>query len=1089
MHAVGARARLSTARCLSSQPSSSLAQLSPKLRHRSNRASLLFPGHPSRRHLSNNPNGATEDGSVPDKPNTKGETEGEAKGEETQAADNPEVVGKPHEAMRQALFPTFGRLRAGSSRDRTSGGLPPVTLPQWFLDEDVVIFDEEKARREKVQRCVQRITGPLDDVGVFKHLLGEILSGNLGSSIKPHMAIANLRDGRPPNDATLDPAAAETAPEAESVDKETPGGKEEPNESQDEADGLAKCVKQATREAEKHSGGMVSEEHRLSKELDEVAWNERHVDDAMRAISAGDYTTPAYRSELFLALLSVYTEKAFNGTVKEKLNKILGDVQISTVPGMSLDDAMDDWRYRIHGEKIMGRPDSPRELCQELLSTVSAELDAKPPPGKATREVRRRPVSLLSITNYSGGKVAKDMVNDLATDLEADVIHLDAAKLARIVGPYLGQTSYYGRGNIAMLGYLAAEANGRTPSTPPFKAFSIEVRGEDDEELQHGSIAKASPDESWDDLKLNHVLKEIVRSTGKLTGDKPGRLILHLHDYVELNTTSEGASLVNSFRNIVDRQWQNGSSIVLLGSSSIGEQSNISFQCAQKFSDISKEETHFIVHRLKDDHKTELQTLQGKDCLQDNLRNVSWMLESMTNETILLDLPDSPSSRDEDRDMNKLISGLSELIRPVDWVYRFATQILGMRRYNSHALDSHTLLDAFKQMKKVDLIRLSSNFAGKTPLQSMFGAPKKASWSIFDQLLGDNPRGAEGQRTLVDGKELDDDEKKLLSGLVNRDDIKTTFDDVVAPPEIRESLMGLTTLSLQHPDAFSYGVLARERIHGCLLYGPPGTGKTLMAKAVAKESGANMLEISAASINDMWVGSSEKNVRAVFSLARKMSPMVVFLDEAESLLGSRGRQPSKGGYKETINQFLREWDGLTNSLNDSKTFIMVATNRPFDLDEAILRRLPRRILVDLPLRDARLAILQSLMRDEVLDASVSLEKLAIGTELYSGSDLKNMCVAAAMEAAKEELKEKTNHKGPGKFEFKAKRILTSAHFDKALKDISASISEDMESLKAIRKFDERYGDARKKKKKGSMGFEIVANKMATSEEARVRQAA
>lgn len=217
-----------------------------------------------------------------------------------------------------------------------------------------------------------------------------------------------------------------------------------------------------------------------------------------------------------------------------------------------------------------------------------------------------------------------------------------------------------------------------------------------------------------------------------------------------------------------------------------------------------------------------------------------------------------------------------------------------------------------------------------------------------------------------------------------------------------------------------------------------------------------------------------------------MSPMVVFLDEADSLLGSRARQPNRGGYRETINQFLRELDGLTNSINTQQIFLLVSTNAPQDLDEAVLRRLPRRILVDLPLGDDRLAILQSLLRDEILDESVSLEKLAHDTELYSGSDLKNLAVAAAMEAAKEELAAKNKHTGlPEEFAFPAKRVLLKRHFDKAAKDITASISEDMQSLKALRKFDQRYGDARRKKPKSRMGFEVVPRAV-SSKEARVR---
>lgn len=124
-----------------------------------------------------------------------------------------------------------------------------------------------------------------------------------------------------------------------------------------------------------------------------------------------------------------------------------------------------------------------------------------------------------------------------------------------------------------------------------------------------------------------------------------------------------------------------------------------------------------------------------------------------------------------------------------------------------------------------------------------------------------------------------------------------------------------------------------------------------------------------------------------------------------------------------------------------------------------------------------------MLRDELLDPAVSLEQLAADTELYSGSDLKNLAVAAAMEAAKEELVKK---EADVAYEFPAKRILIKAHFEKASKDISASISEDMQSLKALRKFDEQYGDARRKKRRGHMGFEVVPQ-VAKSEDAKIRK--
>ncbi|KAG6360669.1 hypothetical protein INS49_011734 [Diaporthe citri] len=700
-------------------------------------------------------------------------------------------------------------------------------------------------------------------------------------------------------------------------------------------------------------------------------------------------------------------------------------------------------------------PSAERAIGRELVSTISAELGAKPAPTRATKEPKKRPISLLYVHNYKGSRVANDIVGHVATELSADVIHLDAARLASIVGAYLGSTLYFGRSQISMLGYAAAEANGRSFTTPSTS------EGDDDILAKGMSVVKllspARDDRAtWDDLKSTHALKEIVGSAAakrRLGGqlDKPERLIVHVHNYVELMMTTEGASILEKLRTVVDRLWQDGSSVVIVGS--VSNDMNASKQWHSKVKELSSGDCYPIVFSSSTDELPELKTWEQQDNVLDNLSNINWMLECLRGEQAHILLLNGSES-DSNEAVRELVIHLSSGIYSNHWIYRICTQAIGLERLTG-ILDASTLAEALKQMKLVD--RARSNMFGD--LAKCSAVPTLAPSSPIQDLISlgnsitSEATSSSGRRKGPPG-DLDDEEKKLLSGIVNVDEIHTTFDEVIVPPEIRESLMALTTLSIQHPKAFSYGVLARERIHGCLLYGPPGTGKTLMAKAVAKGSGANMLEISAASINDMWVGNSEKNVRAVFSLARKLSPVVVFLDEADSLLGSRGRQPNRGGYRETINQFLREWDGLTNALNTA------------DIRST-----------------SRLAILQSLLRDEMLDPAVSLEQLASDTELYSGSDLKNLAVAAAMEAAKEELAAKEVDVA---YEFPVKRILTKAHFEKASKDISASISEDMQSLKALRKFDEQYGDARRKKKRSRMGFEVVPQ-VTKSEDAMIRK--
>ncbi len=314
-------------------------------------------------------------------------------------------------------------------------------------------------------------------------------------------------------------------------------------------------------------------------------------------------------------------------------------------------------------------------------------------------------------------------------------------------------------------------------------------------------------------------------------------------------------------------------------------------------------------------------------------------------------------------------------------------------------------------------------------------------------------------------------EKRLLSGIIESKNITTTFNDVHMPVETIDALQTLTTLSLTRPDAFKYGVLASNKIPGLLLYGPPGTGKTLAAKAVAKESGATMLEVSAADLNDMYVGESEKNVRALFSLARKLSPCVVFLDEADAMFRARSNQGPRVSHREQLNQFLKEWDGMSN--DSGSAFIMVATNRPQDIDDAVLRRLPRRLLVDLPTEADRLEILKIHVRHEAVADDVNLEDIAKKTPFYSGSDLKNLAVAAAMSAVREENELAKKHAGDEPYQHPERRTLTKIHFEKALDEISASISEDMASLRDIKKFDEQYGDKRGKKKKvPRLGFPV-----------------
>ncbi|CAO3569448.1 unnamed protein product [Mortierella alpina] len=383
-------------------------------------------------------------------------------------------------------------------------------------------------------------------------------------------------------------------------------------------------------------------------------------------------------------------------------------------------------------------------------------------------------------------------------------------------------------------------------------------------------------------------------------------------------------------------------------------------------------------------------------------------------------------------------------------------------------------------------------------------------------------------------------ESKLFGSIVDPDKLKTTFKNTITPAETIHTLQTMITLPLVRPQLFSYGLLRNEFLSGLLLFGPPGTGKTLLAKAVAKESGARMLEIKASDIFDMYVGEGEKNVSAVFSLARKLSPCVIFLDEVDSIFrarGSGGSGGSSGGgnssQREILNQFMVEWDGLRSSGQNNGIVIMASTNRPFELDDAVLRRLPRRILVDLPSEQARERILNVYLSEEVLGEGVDVKDLAKKTTLFSGSDLKNLCVSAALAAVREEVENEvkslhvaadepanspssTKDKGQEQdkvfdlspllrqykqdaltrlgagesaaalidspLEPPVKRVIAKRHFDKALAQITPSCSENMESLAELRKWDGLYGDGGKGRRKAikGLGFEAEPPLTATT---------
>jgi len=242
---------------------------------------------------------------------------------------------------------------------------------------------------------------------------------------------------------------------------------------------------------------------------------------------------------------------------------------------------------------------------------------------------------------------------------------------------------------------------------------------------------------------------------------------------------------------------------------------------------------------------------------------------------------------------------------------------------------------------------------------------------------------------------------------------------------------------------------------GILLFGPPGTGKTLLAKALATEAGANFISITGSTLTSKWFGDAEKLTKALFSFASRLAPVIIFVDEVDSLLGARGGAHEHEATRRMRNEFMAAWDGL-RSKEDQRILILGATNRPFDLDDAVIRRLPRRILIDLPDAKNRMKILKILLAKENLESDFRFDELANATEGYSGSDLKNLCIAAAYRPVHELLEQES--KGDTGSTKTSLRALKLDDFVQAKSKVSPSVAFDATSMNELRKWNEQYGE-------------------------------
>ena len=262
----------------------------------------------------------------------------------------------------------------------------------------------------------------------------------------------------------------------------------------------------------------------------------------------------------------------------------------------------------------------------------------------------------------------------------------------------------------------------------------------------------------------------------------------------------------------------------------------------------------------------------------------------------------------------------------------------------------------------------------------------------------------------------------LREVLVEKPNVK--WDDVGGLEKIKAQLREAIEVPISNPELFKdMGIRSPK---GVLLFGPPGTGKTLLAKAVATESEANFISVRGPEIFNKYVGESEKAVREIFKKARQTAPCVLFFDEIDAIMGSRGNRDDTGVSQRIVNQFLAELDGMQALQN---VLVIGATNRADILDPAVLRSGRFDIVVFVPPPDekARIEIFKVHTKNMPLAKDVDFEKLASLTDGYSGADIEGVCREAAMAAVRKD--------------WKAKPV-TMKHFEEALEEIRPTMSKD-----------------------------------------------
>uniref|UniRef100_A0A8C7DQB4 Katanin p60 ATPase-containing subunit A1 n=1 Tax=Oncorhynchus kisutch TaxID=8019 RepID=A0A8C7DQB4_ONCKI len=307
-----------------------------------------------------------------------------------------------------------------------------------------------------------------------------------------------------------------------------------------------------------------------------------------------------------------------------------------------------------------------------------------------------------------------------------------------------------------------------------------------------------------------------------------------------------------------------------------------------------------------------------------------------------------------------------------------------------------------------------------------------------------------------DGQGYDKDLIEALERDIISQNPNVKWDDIADLEEAKKLLKEAVVLPMWMPEFFK-GI--RRPWKGVLLVGPPGTGKTLLAKAVATECRTTFFNVSSSTLTSKYRGESEKLVRLLFEMARFCAPTTIFIDEVDSMCSRRGTSEEHEASRRVKAELLVQMDGVggASENEDPSKMVMVlaATNFPWDIDEALRRRLEKRIYIPLPSAKGRVELLKINLKELELANDVDMAKIAEQMEGYSGADITNVCRDASLMAMRRRIEGLMPEEIRNISRDEMHMPTTMEDFESSLKKVSKSVSAS--DLEKYEKWIEEFG--------------------------------